>query len=192
MWLLSEISIWNVRGGGSSNFTIGSSCKECSGNLIEICGYPDPPKNWHFDACVICWVFLDTKTSFGHYKECWNWKTWYFDACESFVEFLSSSDQTKMTATWKMWLLSEINIWNVRGWGGLKFTVARSLCEIIKLSNLFLCQWLSFLVQGRSDRQGSSLALVKIWLLSEINVWNVRGGRWWKLKDNIAIDAMFQ
>ena len=158
MWLLSEINIWNVRGGW---FEI-HCCKECSGNLIEICGYPDPQKTWHFDAC------------------------------ESFVEFLSSSDQTKMTATWKMWLLSEINIWNVRGWGGLKFTVARSLCEIIKLSNLFLCQWLSFLVQWRSDRQGSSLALVKIWLLSEINDWNVRGGRWWKLKDNIAIDAMFQ
>ena len=130
-------------------------CKECSGNLIEICGYPDPQKTWHFDAC------------------------------ESFVEFLSSSDQTKMTATWKMWLLSEINIWNVRGWGGLKFTVARSLCEIIKLSNLFLCQWLSFLVQGRSDRQGSSLAFVKIWLLSEINDWNVRGGGGWNSKTTL-------
>ena len=130
-------------------------CKECSGNLIEICGYPDPQKTWHFDAC------------------------------ESFVEFLSSSDQTKMTATWKMWLLSEINIWNVRGWGGLKFTVARSLCEIIKLSNLFLCQWLSFLVQWRSDRQGSSLALVKIWLLSEINDWNVRGGGGWNSKTTL-------
>ena len=81
IWLLSEINIWNVRGGW---FEI-HCCKECSGNLIEICGYPDPQKTWHFDAC------------------------------ESFVEFLSSSDQTKMTATWKMWLLSEINIWNVRG-----------------------------------------------------------------------------
>ena len=96
MWLLSEIYVWNVRGGGIK-FTNGSSCKECSGNLLGICGYPDPLKTWHFDAC------------------------------ESFVEFLSSSDQTKMTATWKMWLLSEINIWNVRG-GGLKFKIG-SFCK---------------------------------------------------------------
>ena len=37
--------------GGGIKFTNGSSCKECSGNLLEMCGYPDPPKTWHFDAC---------------------------------------------------------------------------------------------------------------------------------------------
>ena len=44
--------------GGGIKFTNGSSCKECSGNLLEICGYPDPPKTWHFDACESFVEFL--------------------------------------------------------------------------------------------------------------------------------------
>ena len=38
-------------------------CKECSGNLIEICGYPDPQKTWHFDACESFVEFLAVQDS---------------------------------------------------------------------------------------------------------------------------------
>ena len=50
--------MFEMLGGGGIEFTNGSSWKECSGNLLGICGYPDPPKTWHFDACESFVEFL--------------------------------------------------------------------------------------------------------------------------------------
>ena len=36
-----EFCLWHICAHVTMQFTIGSFCKECSGNLIGICGYPD-------------------------------------------------------------------------------------------------------------------------------------------------------